>query len=166
MTGLDYGLPSTRDQHEARASLVIGAGEAPGLSAAIWMGGARSILGQALDDSTLANSLVIDCAGELAPSYRTIAAEWIPCVFVDHDGPIPAMRRLEDTARRAARAAGDGSFDAVYVMCTHGMNRSGLVAGMIMRELGMRGSETVERIVAARPGALSNLWFRQLLAEG
>jgi hypothetical protein len=49
------------------------------------------------------------------------------------------------------------------MMCTHGMNRSGLMTGLILRELGMPGPEVVARISAARPGALSNLWFRQLL---
>jgi protein-tyrosine phosphatase len=43
------------------------------------------------------------------------------------------------------------------------MNRSGLVAGLLLRELGIEGAEAVERIRAARPGALSNLHFREML---
>lgn len=166
MAGLEEDLLSTPDQHEARATRVLGAGEMPGVNAALWMGGARSILGHALEDSALSNSMVIDCAGEMPAAYRAEVAQWIPCVFVDHDGPVPAMHRVEETARRAAEAAASGQIAAIYVMCTHGMNRSGLVTGMILRELGMSGTEALDRIVAARPGALSNLWFRRLLANG
>ncbi|HKS91968.1 MAG TPA: hypothetical protein VJQ83_08570 [Tepidiformaceae bacterium] len=166
MAGLEDSFVSLPDQHEARASLVVGSGEVPGLTASLWMGGARSILGQLLDNRILTRSLVIDCAGDMPAAYREAAAAWIPCVFVDHDGPVAGFHRLQDAARQAAQAASHGDVDAVYAMCTHGMNRSGLVTGMIMRELGMSGAEAVGRILAARPGSLSNLWFRQLLANG
>lgn len=166
MAGLEDSLLSPPDQHEARASLIVGSGHLSGLDAALWMGGARSILGNAIEPQSLATSLVIDCAGEMPGAYRDVAAAWIPCVFVDHDGPVAAMHRLEQSARQAADAARAGGVSAIYVMCTHGMNRSGLVTGMIMRELGMSGSDAVQRIVTARPGALSNLWFRHLLMNG
>lgn len=166
MAGLEDSVHSLPDRHEARASLIVAAREIPGLDACLWMGGARSILGQALDNGTLTRSLVIDCAGEMPAAYRAAAATWIPCVFVDHDGPVASLHRLQDAAQQAARAARHGEVDAVYAMCTHGMNRSGLVTGMIMRELGISGAETVGRIVSARPGALSNLWFREMLASG
>ena len=48
-------------------------------------------------------------------------------------------------------------------MCTHGMNRSGLVTGLILRSLGIGAPEAVDRIRLARPGALSNLHFRDML---
>jgi protein-tyrosine phosphatase len=51
-------------------------------------------------------------------------------------------------------------------MCQHGMNRSGLVTGLLLRALGIGPRETVERIRLARPGALANDAFRlMVLAE-
>jgi hypothetical protein len=46
------------------------------------------------------------------------------------------------------------------------MNRSGLVAGLLLRELGMAGTAAVDRIVLRRPGALSNVAFRTIVAGG
>jgi protein-tyrosine phosphatase len=50
-------------------------------------------------------------------------------------------------------------------MCQHGMNRSGLVSGLILRGLGMDPRETIERIRLARPGALANDFRRILLGD-
>lgn len=164
MAGLEDGIveahPAT---HEARADLVAAAGDIPGLRASLWMGGARSLRGVSLHAESLGKSLIVDCAGEMPDSCRSAAAAYLPCVFVDHDGPAAGMHRVEDIARRAADAARTGDVDAVYVMCTHGMNRSGLVTGLILREFGLAGPDVVQRIVTARRGALSNTWFRGLL---
>jgi protein-tyrosine phosphatase len=48
-------------------------------------------------------------------------------------------------------------------MCTQGFNRSALVAGMILRELGASPDAIVEAIREARPGALTNQTFVRLL---
>jgi protein-tyrosine phosphatase len=53
----------------------------------------------------------------------------------------------------------------VYSLCTHGMNRSGLVTGLFLRGLGVDAEEAVALIRAARPGALSNESFVRLLRE-
>jgi protein-tyrosine phosphatase len=49
------------------------------------------------------------------------------------------------------------------VMCKQGLNRSALMAGLILRELGASPAEVVEAIRAARPGALTNQTFVRLL---
>jgi hypothetical protein len=169
MSSLEDEIVLPRDTGGPRASLVLAAAELPGLTASIWMGGARSLRGDVLDEDRLAHAVVIDCAGDMPRDYRDAAANWQACVFVDHDGPVAAMHRLNDIARQVAAIARDGrqtDIDAIYVMCTHGMNRSGLVTGLILRELGVSPAEAIRRISAARPGALSNQWFRRLLEQG
>lgn len=149
-----------------RASLVLAAGEAGNPGTEVWMGGARSHIGDAVTESLVAVSWLVDCAGDMPSAHRTAAGLWVACVFADHDGPLPPSLRLDNVVADAARAArGDHGQppDRIYVMCTHGMNRSGLVTGLILRSLGVDGPEAVERIRAARPGALSNLHFRDML---
>ena len=46
-----------------------------------------------------------------------------------------------------------------------GYNRSALVAGVILTELGMPGCEAVETLRARRPGALFNEVFATYLAS-
>jgi protein-tyrosine phosphatase len=48
-------------------------------------------------------------------------------------------------------------------MCSHGMNRSGLVTGLLLRRLGFGADEAIARIRAARRGALSNDSFVDLI---
>jgi hypothetical protein len=50
----------------------------------------------------------------------------------------------------------------LYVMCQQGMNRSGLVTGLILRALGVPAERAVEAIVT-RPGALTNHTFARLV---
>jgi protein-tyrosine phosphatase len=45
-----------------------------------------------------------------------------------------------------------------------GFNRSALLAGMILTELGMSGAEAVARLRDRRPGALFNERFAEYLA--
>jgi hypothetical protein len=165
MAGLEDGVIAASQIHEARANVVATPADLAGLTASLWMGGARSLRGVSLHTDGLARSLIVDCAGEMPQAMREAAAVWLPCVFVDHDGPVAGMHRVEAAAREAAVLARTGDIDSVYFMCTLGMNRSGLVTGMILREFGLTGPAAVDRIATARPGALSNLWFRQLLQE-
>jgi protein-tyrosine phosphatase len=46
-----------------------------------------------------------------------------------------------------------------------GFNRSALVAGLILTELGFDGAAAVERLRARRPGALYNEQFAEYLAS-
>jgi hypothetical protein len=161
--------PFTRNHaHNAlppRASLVLAAGEADNPATDVWMGGAHSLVGEMLDDPVLSRSWVVDCAGDMPSAHRTAAGLWVACVFADIDGPLSPSLRLDDVVERASYAArtGAGAPERIYVMCTHGMNRSGLVAGLLLRALGVAGAEAVDRIRLARPGALSNHHFRDMV---
>jgi len=150
----------------ARASLVLPAGQALNRTTELWMGGAHSLVGDLLTVETAPNSWIVDCAGDMDPVLRTAAGEWLACVFADHDGPLTASMRIETVVSQAVSVVRDGNGRAperIYVMCQHGMNRSGLVSGLIMRALGVDGREAVDRIRLARPGALSNDYFRNML---
>jgi protein-tyrosine phosphatase len=128
------------------------------------MGGAHSLTGDLLEPFHLGSSWVIDCAGDLSPDLRAAAARFLPLVFPDLDGPLSAQHRVDATVSSAVAAmTSDAPPQHLYVMCTHGMNRSGLVAGLILRGLGFGARETVERIRSARPGSLSNDHFRLML---
>lgn len=161
-------LPRPSYVHEPpRASLLAIAGElcTPG----IWMGGAHAERGNEIRIEAVARSWVIDCAGDMPPEYRAQAGRWMVRVFADIEELPSALGRIRAMVRDVAVAV-DGSLgqapENVYVVCQHGMNRSGLVAGLLLRELGVSGAEAVERICRARPGALSNQAFRRLVLEG
>ena len=47
--------------------------------------------------------------------------------------------------------------------CGMGFNRSALVAGLILNELGMSGKNVVARLRERRPGALFNSTFAEYL---
>lgn len=148
----------------ARASLVLAAGELHGGRTTIWVGGAHSLTGEPLDPSAIGSSWVIDCAGDLDHALRSAVARFLPLVFPDLDGPLSAQFRVDAAVSQAVAAMTSGfPPEHLFVMCTHGMNRSGLVAGLILRGLGLGPRETVERIRAARPGSLSNDHFRLML---
>ena len=152
--------------HTPRASLVLAGGGANNPHTEIWMGGAHSLRGDPLEAAALGNSWLIDCAGDLDPSYRGATGRWLACVFPDLDGPLSAMPRITDVVSQAVVGARLGNGDApqrLYVMCQHGMNRSGLVSGLILRGLGLDAGDALERISAARPGALGNAYFRSIL---
>ncbi|MBE0610585.1 MAG: dual specificity protein phosphatase family protein [Dehalococcoidia bacterium] len=149
-----------------RASLVLAAGEADNPHTEVWMGGARSYIGDHVSESLVTASWLVDCAGDMPAAHRAAAGLWVACVFADHDGPLPPSLRIDQVVADAAHAArGDRGEPPrrIYVMCTHGMNRSGLVTGLILRSLGIDGRDAVERIRLARPGALSNFHFRDML---
>lgn len=158
-------LRSEAHDHEIpRASLILPAG---GLTAAsIWMGGAHTPIGEPIVIESSASSWFVDCAGDMPKAYRSASARWFPAVFPDLDAVPTAMDRLITVVDEIARALQEprgAPPEAVYVVCQHGMNRSGLVAGLVLRALGLSGEEAVRQILSARPGALSNQTFRKLL---
>ena len=63
----------------------------------------------------------------------------------------------------AVEAAADNLDDGVYIRCRHGLNRSALVAALALRAHGWPAEEAVAAIRDARPGALSNPYFVDLL---
>ena len=157
-----------RAVHIPRATLVLAAGEARNVRTEVWMGGAHSHTGEEFRHDVLNASWVIDCAGEIDAAYRASAARWLACVFPDLDGPLSSSNRVAEVVRTALDSIAldsESAPDRIYVMCQHGMNRSGLVAGLLLRGLGLGPRETVDRIRLARPGALANDHFRLMILE-
>lgn len=153
------------DGDHARASQLVAPGELPGLRTAIWMGGSHTHIGVPLAEAAMETSWVIDCAGGMPPRYRVEASRWVSCVFADIDARPTQAARIEEIVREVAVAVRhpEASAADIFVVCQHGMNRSGLVAGLLLRELGFSPADAVSRITERRPGALSNVVFRQML---
>ena len=150
------GLPG-----QPRADLVVTHGPH---AARLWMGGAHALHGEAIEIEAARRSWIIDCAGDVENEYREAAGRFLPIVFLDVEEQPSAFARISEIAREVAgRLALGEPGQSAYILCTHGMNRSGLVTGLILRELGYAPEETVRLIRAARPGSLSNHAFMRLL---
>ncbi len=159
----DFPRPAGGTEY-ARASQLVAAGELAGLRANIWMGGSNSHVGELVSDAPLGNSWIIDCAGVMPDWYREQVGRWVPCVFEDVESRPSRLWHIEEVVRETATAvASESGPSDVIIVCQHGMNRSGLLAGLLLRELGMSGREAVDLIVSKRPGALSNQAFRRLI---
>jgi hypothetical protein len=151
--------PPQHDGVQPRASLVLPSRNG---GPEIWMGGAHTPRGEVVDAGHVARSLLIDCAGDLPRDLREAAGRFQPLVFLDIEERPAAWLRIREVA---GPGFGGEGFERVTVLCTHGMNRSGLVAGMFLRALGHSPADAVAMIRAARPGALSNETFVALLGE-
>lgn len=139
------------------------------------MGGANSAVGNALTPEDLRGAWVIDCAGDMPEDYRATATLWLYRVFPDLEDAPPSWPRIDALARSVARCLqgmppdGDAADhpDAppprLYVLCTQGLNRSGLITGRILCELGLPGDDAVRTLVRHRPGSLNNMTFARLV---
>jgi dual specificity protein phosphatase-like protein len=81
--------------------------------------------------------------------------------FDDDDQLLPSATKLRAIAHLGASLIQDGH--RVLAHCGMGYNRSGLVAGMILKALGLPGAAAVTRIRERRPGALFNDRFADYL---
>jgi len=160
--------------YEPRASRITIPGR-NGLTTELWMGGANSLHGDLLFPDDLCDAWVIDLAGDLPDEYRRACAHWLPRVFADIEAVPHQYDRLATLARSiAACISGEDRDDGwphpdvaprrVYVLCQQGMNRSGLLIGLILRSLGVSEEATLDAI-ASRPGALTNQTYIRLLHE-
>jgi hypothetical protein len=109
--------------------------------------------------------VVIDLEGGLDSCIPTAPNE---CLYVyfpidDDDRQMPPMTKLRAIARLGASLVADGH--RVLSHCGMGYNRSALVAGMILVELGMPGAAAVQRLRERRPGALFNDRFADFLVS-
>lgn len=143
-----------------RASLVHSGSSTLGR---LWMGGAHARDGAIVSREDLGRALVVDCAGDLADDHRAGARAWLSCVFADLEVFPTQISRIRDTAQAVARHLTGAPERPVYVLCQYGMNRSGLITGLVLRDLGLAADQAIDLIRAARPGALSNLTFLQLI---
>ena len=139
------------------------------------MGGAQALNGDAVGPEDLEDAWVIDLAGDMPQAYRDACRYWQARVFADIEQLPPDYPRLTALAESIAAAmSGLPGNDAwphpaeqpqrVYVMCQQGMNRSGLLAGLILRALGVSAEDALTAI-ATRPGALTNQTFARLIRD-
>jgi protein-tyrosine phosphatase len=88
------------------------------------------------------------------------------CLYIylpiaDDDERLPNVVKLRAVARLSASLMEQGH--RVLAHCGMGFNRSALMAGLILAELGMPGAEAVARLRERRPGALYNELFAMFL---
>ena len=140
----------------------------------LWVGGADTALGEAIESHHLDGAWLIDCAGELPTHFRELATACFPRVFADLEVIPSSYERIASLAKDIA-AHVQGAVDEesalhghdqpvrLFVMCSQGFNRSALMAGLILRGLGADPADIVAAIRLARPGALTNATFVELL---
>ncbi len=159
-------LPDDSPAHlvTPRASLILAPGEAANRGA-LWMGGAHALRGEEITISLVTGSWLIDAAGDMPAAHHAAAAHALSCVFMDVEAIPPSFERLATVTRAAAAALRSGEAARVYAVCTHGLNRGGLVSGLILRTLGVPADEAIRRIRLARPGSLANLAFERLIQD-
>ena len=107
--------------------------------------------------------VVIDLEGDLDMGVPTVPDRLLYVYFPIHDEDLPNPAKLRAIARLGADLVREGH--AVLSHCGMGYNRSALVAGLIMHELGAEGPDIVARLRERRPGALFNETFADHLSS-
>jgi protein-tyrosine phosphatase len=109
--------------------------------------------------------VVIDLDGGLDACIPTQANHclYIYFPFEDDDQALPNPVKLQAIADMAASLIREGH--RVLTHCNMGFNRSGLVAGLILKSLGFSGDAAVTRIRERRPGALYNDRFADYVSS-
>ncbi len=102
-------------------------------------------------------SVVIDLEGDLDHCIPAVPNQVLYVYFPIEDDKLPDLNRLNAVAQLGASLVHKG--ERVLVHCGMGYNRSALVAGTILCELGLRGTEAVRQVRERRPGALFNEVF-------
>lgn len=119
----------------------------------------------ALDDwSALAEhgiDVVIDLEGGLDECIPTRPGSCLYVYFPIFDEDLPDAARLDAVALLGAHLVRNGH--RVLSHCGMGFNRSALVAGRILHQLGLPGDLVVDRLRERRPGALFNDTFAEHL---
>jgi hypothetical protein len=105
--------------------------------------------------------VVIDLEGGLDQCVPTLPGSCLYVYFPIYDEDLPDPARLEAIALMGAYLVRSGH--RVLSHCGMGFNRSALVAGRILHQLGMPGDLVVERLRERRPGALFNDTFAEHL---
>ncbi len=105
--------------------------------------------------------IVIDLEGGLDPCIPTLPGKCLYIYFPIFDDDLPNLTKLRGVAKLGASLIREGH--VVLSHCGMGLNRSALVAGLILTELGMPGPRAVERLRERRPGALFNEKFAAFL---
>jgi protein-tyrosine phosphatase len=107
--------------------------------------------------------IVIDLEGGLDTCIPTMPGACLYVYFPIYDEELPDAARLDAVAMLGAHLVRSGH--CVLSHCGMGFNRSALVAGRILHQLGMSGPDVVARLRERRPGALFNDVFAEHLAS-
>ncbi len=104
---------------------------------------------------------VIDLDAGVDPGVPTSHNKQLYLYFPIFDDALPDPTKLSSVVLLGAHLVRSGH--RVLSHCGMGFNRSALVAGLILHDLGMPGPAVVERIRERRPGALFNERFAEYL---
>ena len=107
---------------------------------------------QALEQ--LGISAIIDLDGAVDIGVPLVPNHIIYLYFPFNDAELPDVGKLHAVAQFAATLANTGH--KVLCHCSLGFNRSALVAGLVLKHMGMTGQEALELLRRQRPGALYN----------
>ncbi|MFO1077339.1 MAG: dual specificity protein phosphatase [Planctomycetota bacterium] len=108
-------------------------------------------------------TVVVDLEGDVDHGVPTAADEFLYIYLPIHDGDLPNLDRLHAVGRLAADLVGKGH--RVLSHCGMGLNRSALVAALVLMHHGMTGPQAVARLQQRRPGALFNEAFAAYIRE-
>jgi len=100
---------------------------------------------------------VIDLDGGIDHGVPTAPNKQVYIYFPIYDDDLPDLTRLSSVVTLGSMLVRGGH--RVLSHCGMGFNRSALVAGLILHELGMPGPRVVDRLRERRPGALFNERF-------
>jgi hypothetical protein len=113
-------------------------------------------------------SAVIDLEAGLDAGIPANPNHVIYVYFPFKDEDVPTLHKLHAVARLGASLI--GARERVLIHCQMGLNRSALVAGLVLVYNGLSGEDAVVRLQERRPGALYNdvfaTYLRQLPAGG
>lgn len=125
----------------------------------------RLFISPAIQDWTVLSAqgidTVIDLEGGIDHGVPTMPNQCLYIYFPIFDEQTPSLAKLHAIAKLGAWLI--RSEQSVLSHCGLGFNRSALVAGVILNELGMAGPDVVTRLRARRPGALFNERFAEYL---
>jgi protein-tyrosine phosphatase len=128
---------------------------------------ARLFISPALEDwDALARhgiDTVIDLEGGMDVCIPTCPDKCLYIYFPIHDDDelMPSLTKLRALGQLGANLVRGGH--TVLSHCGMGYNRSALVAGLVLVELGMPGPSAVARLRERRPGALFNPLFAEFI---
>src|SRR3989442_11578126 len=98
--------------------------------------------------------VIIDLDGNIDTCIPNLPDHCVYVYFPIYDEQLPNQDRLDAVASLGAQLVRTGH--RVLSHCGMGYNRSALMAGPILHQLGMSGEAAIERLPERRPGALFN----------
>lgn len=127
----------------------------------------RLFISPVITDWTLVHEqgieVIIDLEGDLDHGVSTRPGHLLYIYHHIYDEDLPDLPRMQALAMLGAHLIRHGQ--KVLAHCGMGFNRSALLAGLILTELGMDGEQAVTRLRERRPGALFNERFAEYLAS-